>query len=91
MEKAKADFYTSDGRINPDKAFAFVSQRVRTMSSEEFCTLMGKALEGQEEGETPTPTRKTVAKSPRAGAKKAVTTSSLSRVSSKPGRKKVDR
>jgi hypothetical protein len=48
-QKAHPDFYTSDGRINPDKAFGFVTERVRTMSSEEFVTLMGKALEVRDE------------------------------------------
>ena len=34
--KKKSDFHTSDGRIDPDKAFGFVLERMKTMSSEEF-------------------------------------------------------
>lgn len=45
MDKLDDDFYYSDGRINPDKAFGFVLERTRTMPSEEFVQLMSKALE----------------------------------------------
>ena len=37
--KKNSEFYTSDGRINPDKAFEFVLDRMKTMSPEEFARI----------------------------------------------------
>ena len=35
-EEERKEFYYSDGRINPDKAFAFILEEMKTMSPEEF-------------------------------------------------------
>jgi hypothetical protein len=35
-EEERKEFYYSDGRINPDKAFSFVLEAMKRMSPEEF-------------------------------------------------------
>ena len=37
--KKNSEFYTSDGRIDADKALEFVLDRMKTMSPEEFATI----------------------------------------------------
>lgn len=45
MEKSKFDIYTSDGRINPDKAFALIQEKMKELTPEEFCQIDSKLFE----------------------------------------------
>ena len=36
MKKSNFDIYTSDGRINPDKAFALIQEKMKELTPEEF-------------------------------------------------------
>jgi hypothetical protein len=35
-EEERKEFYYSDGRINPDKAFTYIREAMKTMSREDF-------------------------------------------------------
>ncbi len=41
----KFDIYTSDGRINPDKAFALIQEKMKELTPEEFCQIDSKPFE----------------------------------------------
>lgn len=47
MEKSKFDIYTSDGRINPDKAFALIQEKMKDLTPEEFLQIDSKPFEMQ--------------------------------------------
>jgi hypothetical protein len=45
MEKSELDIFTSDGRINPDKAFALVQKKMLEMTPEQFIEINSKPFE----------------------------------------------
>jgi len=36
LRKAKLDIYTSDGRINPDKVFGLIMEKMKELTPEQF-------------------------------------------------------
>ena len=36
QEKERSEFFYPDGRINPDKAFTFIQEKMKTLSREDF-------------------------------------------------------
>ena len=45
MERSKFDIYTSDGRINPDKTFAMIEEKMKELTPEEFRQIDSKPFE----------------------------------------------
>ena len=45
MEKSELDIFTSDGRINPDKAFALVHKKMLELTPEQFIEIDSKPFE----------------------------------------------
>lgn len=52
MKRPNPDFYTSDGRLNPDKALGFVHERLKAMSPEEFVTILNTPVKFKGMNET---------------------------------------
>ena len=44
MKNSGLDIYTSDGRINPDKAFGLVMEKMKQMTREEFLKMTQSRL-----------------------------------------------
>lgn len=45
MEKSELDVFTSDGRINPDKAFALALKKMLELTPEQFIEIDSKPFE----------------------------------------------